>query len=85
MTTAPHHILADDSLTVAEQAEVLALGLEMKKNPIRKSLENRSVAILFDKTSTRTRFSFDVGVYQLGGHPIVVDSGKSQMGKKESY
>ncbi|MGO2514956.1 MAG: ornithine carbamoyltransferase [Corynebacterium variabile] len=79
------HILADDSLTVAEQAEVLELGLEMKKNPIRKSLENRSVAILFDKTSTRTRFSFDVGVYQLGGHPIVVDSGKSQMGKKESY
>lgn len=79
------HILADDSLTVAEQAEVLELGLEMKKDPIRKSLENRSVAILFDKTSTRTRFSFDVGVYQLGGHPIVVDSGKSQMGKKESY
>lgn len=79
------HILADDSLTVAEQAEVLELGLEMKKNPIRRSLENRSVAILFDKTSTRTRFSFDVGVYQLGGHPIVVDSGKSQMGKKESY
>ena len=79
------HILADDSLTVAEQAEVLELGLEMKKNPVRKSLENQSVAILFDKTSTRTRFSFDVGVYQLGGHPIVVDSGKSQMGKKESY
>jgi ornithine carbamoyltransferase len=79
------HILADDSPTVAEQAEVLELGLEMKKNPVRKSLENQSVAILFDKTSTRTRFSFDVGVYQLGGHPIVVDSGKSQMGKKESY
>ncbi|AGP30669.1 ornithine carbamoyltransferase [Corynebacterium terpenotabidum] len=85
MTGTPHHILADDSLTVAEQNEVLELGLEMKKNPIRKSLADKSVAILFDKTSTRTRFSFDVGVYQLGGHPIVVDSGKSQMGKKESY
>lgn len=83
--SAPHHIFADDSLSVAQQAEVLELGLEMKRNPIRKSLENRSVAILFDKTSTRTRFSFDVGVHQLGGHPIVVDSGKSQMGKKESY
>lgn len=79
------HILADDSLSVAEQAEVLQLGMEMKKNPIRTSLANKSVAVLFDKTSTRTRFSFDVGIYQLGGHPIVVDSGKSQMGKKESY
>lgn len=79
------HIFADDSLSVAEQAEVLELGLEMKKDPFRRSLENRSVAILFDKTSTRTRFSFDVGVHQLGGHPVVVDSGKSQMGKKESY
>ena len=85
MTTAPHHIFADDSLTVAEQAEVLDLGLDMVANPIRRSLQDRSVAVLFDKTSTRTRFSFDVGIYQLGGHPIIVDSGVSQMGKKESY
>jgi ornithine carbamoyltransferase len=85
VTTALHHIFADDSLTVAEQAEVLDLGLDMVANPIRKSLQDRSVAVLFDKTSTRTRFSFDVGIYQLGGHPIIVDSGVSQMGKKESY
>ncbi|MGO3362254.1 MAG: ornithine carbamoyltransferase [Corynebacterium sp.] len=83
MTT--RHFLADDSVSVAEQAEILDLGLEMVTNPIRSSLQHKSVAVLFDKTSTRTRFSFDVGIHQLGGHPIVVDSGKSQMGKKESY
>ncbi|MGJ0183350.1 ornithine carbamoyltransferase [Corynebacterium glyciniphilum] len=79
------HFLADDAVSVAEQAEILDLGMEMVKDPYRNSLMNKSVAVLFDKTSTRTRFSFDVGINQLGGHPIVVDSGKSQMGKKESY
>ncbi|MEJ6548585.1 ornithine carbamoyltransferase [Corynebacterium sp. USCH3] len=79
------HFLADDAVSVAEQAEILDLGMEMVKDPYRTSLANKSVAVLFDKTSTRTRFSFDVGINQLGGHPIVVDSGKSQMGKKESY
>jgi ornithine carbamoyltransferase len=79
------HFLADDAVSVAEQAEILDLGMEMVQDPYRTSLRNKSVAVLFDKTSTRTRFSFDVGINQLGGHPIVVDSGKSQMGKKESY
>ncbi|MEY8566800.1 ornithine carbamoyltransferase [Corynebacterium sp.] len=79
------HFLADDAVSVAEQAEILDLGMEMVKDPHRTSLRNKSVAVLFDKTSTRTRFSFDVGIHQLGGHPVVVDSGKSQMGKKESY
>lgn len=79
------HFLADDAVTVAEQAEILDLGMEMVQDPYRTSLRNKSVAVLFDKTSTRTRFSFDVGINQLGGHPVVVDSGKSQMGKKESY
>lgn len=79
------HFLADDAVSVAEQAEILDLGMEMVQDPYRTSLKNKSVAVLFDKTSTRTRFSFDVGINQLGGHPIVVDSGKSQMGKKESY
>ncbi len=87
--TAPtvRHFLADDDLTPAEQAEVLQLAAELKKAPLsRRPLEGPlSVAVLFDKTSTRTRFSFDAGIAQLGGHAIVVDSGKTQMGKGESY
>ena len=81
------HFLADDDLTPPEQAEVLALAAEMKREPFaRRPLEGpKSVAVLFDKTSTRTRFSFDAGIAQLGGHAIVTETGNSQMGEKESY
>lgn len=81
------HFLADDDLTPAEQAEVLALAAELKRDPFsRRPLEGpKSVAVLFDKTSTRTRYSFDAGIAQLGGHAIVTESGNSQMGAKESY
>lgn len=83
------HFLADDDVTPAEQAEILALAQELKAhrydNQYRDLLDRRSLAVLFDKTSTRTRFSFDAGITELGGNPIVVDSGSSQMGKGETY
>ena len=81
------HFLADDDLTPKEQAEVLALAAELKRDPFsRRPLEGpKSVAVLFDKTSTRTRYSFDAGIAQLGGHAIVTESGNSQMGTKENY
>lgn len=44
----------------------------------------RSAAVFFDKTSTRTRFSFAAGIAELGGHPIVVNPGEAQLGVKES-
>ena len=83
------HFLADDDISPAEQAEVLALAAELKQdrygNTHRDLLERKSVAVLFDKTSTRTRFSFDAGITELGGNAIVVDSGSSQMGKGETF
>ncbi|QTH58899.1 ornithine carbamoyltransferase [Corynebacterium hindlerae] len=81
------HFLADDDLTPAEQAEVLTLAAELKRAPYSRDTfaGPQSVAVLFDKTSTRTRFSFDAGIAHLGGHAIVTDSGSSQMGKGESY
>lgn len=82
------HFFADDDLTPAEQAEVLELAAELKadrfNNQYRDFMERRSVAVLFDKTSTRTRFSFDAGVTELGGNPIIVETGVSQMGKGET-
>ena len=82
----PRHLLRDDDLTPAEQAEVLDLAARLKAEPFSaRPLEGpRSVAVLFDKTSTRTRFSFDAGIAQLGGNPIVVDAGSTQMGKGET-
>ncbi|WP_448852522.1 ornithine carbamoyltransferase [Corynebacterium sp. 335C] len=82
----PRHFLADDDLSPAEQAEVLELAAELKREPYSRDTfaGPQSVAVLFDKTSTRTRFSFDAGIAQLGGHAIVVDSGSSQLGKGET-
>ena len=80
------HMLRDDDLTPAEQAEVLALAAEVKANPFaHRPLEGpRGVGVIFDKNSTRTRFSFEVGIAQLGGHPVVVDSTSTQLGRDET-
>jgi ornithine carbamoyltransferase len=80
------HLLRDDDLTPAEQTEVLELAAELKadrfgRRPLAGPL---SVALLFDKPSTRTRLSFEAGVAQLGGHPLVIDARASQMGRGES-
>ncbi|GAA4817075.1 ornithine carbamoyltransferase [Tomitella cavernea] len=80
------HILRDDDLTPAEQAEVLDLAVTLKSRPYsRRPLDGpKSVAVLFDKTSTRTRMSFDAGITELGGHAIVVESSSTQIGKGET-
>jgi ornithine carbamoyltransferase len=80
------HFLRDDDLTPEEQAEVLALAAELKKDPLRRRpLEGpRGVAVIFDKNSTRTRFSFEVGIAQLGGHAVVVDGRTTQLGRDET-
>ncbi|MGH3417825.1 MAG: ornithine carbamoyltransferase [Actinocrinis sp.] len=79
------HFLRDDDLTPAEQARVLDLADELKAAPYRKEplVGPKAVAILFDKPSTRTRVSFSVGVAQLGGYPLVIDAGTSQLGRGE--
>ena len=80
------HFLRDDDLSPAEQAEVLALAAELKKDPFgHRPLEGpRGVAVIFDKNSTRTRFSFEVGIAQLGGHAVVVDGRSTQLGREET-
>ena len=80
------HLLRDDDLSPDEQAEVLQLAAELKENPFsRRPLEGpRGVAVIFDKNSTRTRFSFEVGIAQLGGHAVVVDSHSTQLGRDET-
>ena len=80
------HFLRDDDLAPDEQAEVLALAAELKKDPFsRRPLEGpRGVAVIFDKNSTRTRFSFEMGVAQLGGHAVVVDGRNTQLGRDET-
>ena len=80
------HFLKDDDITTAEQAAILDLASEVKAEPYKfRPFEGpKTVALIFDKTSTRTRVSFTVGVADLGGNPMVIDSASSQMGGKES-
>jgi ornithine carbamoyltransferase len=79
------HFLRDDDLSPAEQAEVLDLAETMKKDRFgHRPFEGpKTVAVLFDKHSTRTRVSFAVGIAELGGQPLIIDAGSSQMGRGE--
>ncbi|MDQ0382165.1 ornithine carbamoyltransferase [Amycolatopsis thermophila] len=80
------HFLRDDDLTPEEQLAVLDLAAELKKDPLanRALAGPKSVAVLFEKNSTRTRLSFEVGIAQLGGHPIIVDGRSMQLGREET-
>jgi ornithine carbamoyltransferase len=79
------HFLRDDDLTPAEQAEVIDLADAMKADPFGHTpLAGRSVAAIFEKNSTRTRLSFDVGIHQLGGHAVIVDGRTMQLGREET-
>jgi ornithine carbamoyltransferase len=80
------NFLRDDDLSPSEQAEVLALAAELKRAPFSaRPLEGpRGVAVIFEKNSTRTRFSFEMGIAQLGGHAVVVDGRSTQLGREET-
>ncbi|MBO4239719.1 MULTISPECIES: ornithine carbamoyltransferase [Pseudonocardia] len=80
------HLLRDDDLTPAEQAEVLDLADRLKADPFaeRPLAGPRAVGVVFDKSSTRTRVSFEAGITQLGGTAIILDGTTSQLGRGET-
>jgi ornithine carbamoyltransferase len=80
------HFLRDDDLSPAEQAEILDLAVSLKLDRFSSNefAGPQTVALIFDKPSTRTRVSFSVGVTELGGAPLVIDSATSQLASKES-
>ncbi|WP_261166205.1 ornithine carbamoyltransferase [Microbacterium sp. Marseille-Q6965] len=80
------HFLRDDSITPAEQAEILDLAAQLKADRwSQKPLEGpQTVAVIFDKSSTRTRVSFAVGIADLGGSPLIISTANSQLGGKET-
>jgi len=82
----PRHFLRDDDLAPAEQAEILELAAAMKQARfVRRPLEGpRAVAVLFDKPSLRTRVSFTVGIGELGGLPLVIDTQATHIGRGET-
>jgi ornithine carbamoyltransferase len=78
--------LSVDDVTPDELNLVLELAAKIKQSPgdHASRLSGRSVALIFEKPSTRTRVSFEVGVASLGGHPVVLSSSELQLGRGET-
>ncbi len=82
-----HHFLDLSEFTGKTLREILALasGLKAKRTPDgKKPLAGRSLAMIFEKPSTRTRVSFDVAMHELGGHTIMLTGAEMQLGRGET-
>jgi len=81
----PLHFLTGAELDAATLAALLDRAAELKAAPLSsRVLEGRSVALMFQKPSTRTRSSFETGVFELGGHPMIVRANELQLTRGES-
>jgi ornithine carbamoyltransferase len=79
------HFLTGTELSAGELDALLGRALELKREPLSSTaLAGRSVALIFEKPSTRTRVSFEVGVSELGGHPLVLRSDELQLSRGEA-
>ncbi|PHS57643.1 MAG: ornithine carbamoyltransferase [Sulfurimonas sp.] len=81
------HFLTLKDFTSAEILEIIEIGLEIKNNlknkVYKKELQNQTLAMIFEKSSTRTRVSFESGMFQLGGHALFLSSRDIQLGRGE--
>ena len=75
------HLLTLKEYTKKDITQIIDLGIKIKKNPEKysKALKNKTLVMLFEKSSTRTRTSFEAGMTQLGGHAIFLDWQSSQL------
>src|SRR5271154_4127061 len=81
----PRHFLTGAELTAAEPDALLDRALALKAAPLSSdALAGHSVALIFQKPSTRTRLSFEVGIHELGGHPVVLRAEELQLSRGES-
>ncbi|HEY4811740.1 MAG TPA: ornithine carbamoyltransferase [Solirubrobacteraceae bacterium] len=79
------HFLTGAELNASELDALLDRALELKRAPLSsRALADRSVALIFEKPSTRTRVSFEVGIDELGGHAVVLRSDELQLSRGEA-
>src|SRR5262245_5612899 len=80
------HFLSLKDVTPQEMQEIFQLSADVKKNPAKYStaLAGKTLGMIFQKSSTRTRVSFEVGMYQLGGHALFLSSNDIQIGRGET-
>lgn len=94
MPAFPDDLISVDDLTAEQLLDVLDLADELRderalaiaqgRSPVRDVLRGRTVALVFEKPSTRTRVSFQVGVAELGGNPLTLSSAELQLGRGET-
>ena len=81
----PRHLLTGAELTHETLTSLLRRAHELKESPrASRALQGRVVALVFEKPSTRTRVSFEVGIVELGGHPMVLRGDEMQLSRGES-
>src|SRR5256714_14179908 len=81
----PRHFLTGAELTAGELDALLDRAIELKAAPLQsRALDGRSVALIFEKPSTRTRVSFEVGIHELGGHAVVLRADELQLSRGEA-
>ena len=80
----PRHFLDIDRYQTAELRDILDLGFAYKNGRRDRPLEGKTLAMIFEKPSTRTRVSFDMAIRQLGGTSIVLEAGTMQLGRGET-
>ena len=79
------HFLTGSELSAAELSALLDRAIELKAAPLSsRALAGRGVALIFEKPSTRTRVSFEVGIYELGGHAVVLRADELQLSRGEA-
>jgi ornithine carbamoyltransferase len=79
------HLLTGAELSRDELVALIDRAIELKADPLAsRALEGRSVGLIFQKPSTRTRISFEVGVFELGGHPVILRPDEMQLSRGES-
>ena len=81
----PRHLLTGTELSREDIGALLHRALELKAEPLAsRALAGKSVALVFQRPSTRTRLSYEVGVVELGGHPLVLRPDEMQLSRGES-
>jgi ornithine carbamoyltransferase len=80
----PRHLLTGRELDAADLAALIERALELKAAPeSSRALAGRCVGLIFERPSTRTRVSFEVGVVEMGGHPLILRPDEMQLGRGE--
>ena len=81
----PRHLLTGEELTRDELLALIERALELKAEPLAsRALAGKHVALIFQKPSTRTRLSFETGVVELGGHPLILRPDEMQLSRGEA-